>query len=140
MQGAKTYWFKYWKAHDLFKKVIFKVYSETLKTIFFSDEKKVKVTQLYNSHNELVYAPQKMRKIELPEERLFWETEAFSKQIMVSVAIPKAGKTSIFCWISKVNVKYYCNVLLKKMIADMNKLANHNEDLFMQDGATSHTD
>ena len=79
MQGAKTYWFKYWKAHDLFKKVIFKVYSETLKTIFFSDEKKVKVTQLYNSHNELVYAPQKMRKIEVPEERLFWETEAFFK-------------------------------------------------------------
>ena len=59
---------------------------------------------------------------------------------MVSVAIPKAGKTSIFGWISKVNVKYYCNVLLKKMIAGMNKLANHNEDLFMQDGATSHTD
>ena len=58
MQGAKTYWFKYWKAHDLFKKVIFKVYSETLKTIFFSDEKMVKVTQLYNSHNKLVYAPQ----------------------------------------------------------------------------------
>ena len=79
MQGAKTYWFKYWKAHDLFKKVIFKVYSETLKTIFFSDEKMVKVTQLYNSHNKLVYAPQKMRKIEVREERLFWETEAFFK-------------------------------------------------------------
>ena len=79
MQGAKTYWFKYWKAHDLFKKVIFKVYSETLKTIFFSDEKMVKVTQRYNSHNKLVYAPQKMRKIEVPEERLFWETEAFFK-------------------------------------------------------------
>ena len=79
MQGAKTYWFKYWKAHDLFKKAIFKVYSETLKTIFFSDEKMVKVTQLYNSHNKLVYAPQKMRKIEVPEERLFWETEAFFK-------------------------------------------------------------
>ena len=54
------------------------------------------MNQLYNSHKDVVYVPKKMRKVELPEEILFCETEAFSKQIMVSVAISKAGKTSIF--------------------------------------------
>ena len=32
----------------------------------------------------------------MPEERLFCKIEAFPKQIMVSVAILKAVKTSIF--------------------------------------------
>ena len=40
---------------------------------------------------------------------------------------------------TKVNVKYYCNVLLKKIITEMNWLVKHNEYLFKQDGATAHT-
>ena len=44
----------------------------------------------------MVYVLKKMRKVEMPEERLLYETEAFPKQIMVSVAISKAAKTSIF--------------------------------------------
>ena len=40
---------------------------------------------------------------------------------------------------AKVNVKYYCNVLLKKMIPEMNNQAKHTEYLFMQDGARAHT-
>ena len=39
---------------------------------------------------------------------------------------------------TKVNVKYYYNVLVKKMILEMNRLAKHNEYLFMQDGARAH--
>ena len=30
IQGAKTCWFKHWKAHDPFKKVAFKIYEEKL--------------------------------------------------------------------------------------------------------------
>ena len=36
-------------------------------------------------------------------------------------------------------MKYYCNVLLKKMIPEINRLAKHNEYLFIQDGARAHT-
>ena len=43
----------------------------------------------------MVYVPKKMRKEEVLQERLFFEIEAFPKQ-MVSVAISKTGKTSIF--------------------------------------------
>ena len=57
------------------------------------------------------------------------------------MAISKTGKTSIFFVVpnTKVNVKYYGNVLLKKMIPEVNRLAKHNEYLFMQDGAKAHT-
>ena len=34
---------------------------------------------------------------------------------------------------------YYCNVLLKKMIPEMNRLVKRNEYLFMHDDATVHT-
>ena len=77
-----------------------------------------------------------MTKVKVPEERLLHETEAFSKQIMVSVVISKAGKTSIFFVEpnTKVIAKYCCNELLKKIIAEMNRLAKLDEYLFMQGG------
>ena len=62
---------------------------KTLKTGFFSDQKIFKVKQLYNPHNDVVYLLKKIRKVEVPEERFFSEIEAFSKQIIVSVAILK---------------------------------------------------
>ena len=52
-----------------------------------------KVNQLYNSHNDAVHVAKKMRKEEVLGERLFCQIEAFSKQIMISVVISKAGKT-----------------------------------------------
>ena len=60
---------------------------------------------------------------------------------MVSLAISKAGKTSVFFVEPgvKVNARYYCDVLLKKMIPEMNKLTKRQDYVFMQDGARSHT-
>ena len=40
---------------------------------------------------------------------------------------------------TKVNAKYYCNVLLKNMISEINRPAKHNHYLFMQVGARAHT-
>ena len=37
--------------------------------------------------------------------------------------------------ITKANANYYCKRLQTEMILEMNRLANHNEYLFMQDGA-----
>ena len=44
---------------------------------------------------------------------------------MVSVVILKAGKTSIVEPNTKVNTKYYCNLLLKKMIPEINRQGKH---------------
>ena len=120
-------------------KFISKYTQKTLQTTFFSDEKICTVKQFYNSHKNVVFAPKKMSKLEVPEERLFCEIEALPKQIMVSVAISKAGKTLIVEPNTKVNAKYYCNVLPKKMIPEMNRLAKNNKYSFMQDGARAHT-
>ena len=75
------------------------------------------------------------------EEQFYCEIEAFPKQIKVSVAISKAGKTFIFLveLNTNVNAKYYCNILLKKMIPETNRLAKHNENLFMQDRVRART-
>ena len=123
------------------RKVLSNFTQKTLQTAFFSDEKIFNVKKLYNSHNDVVHVPKSMWKVELPQERLFCETEAFPKQIMVSVEMSKVGKTSIFFVESntKVEMKYYCNVLLKNMICEMNRLATHKEYLFMQAGARAYT-
>ena len=51
---------------------------------------------------------------------------------MVFMEISKAGKTSIVESNTNVNAKYYCNVLSKNMISEMNSLVKQNEYLFMQ--------
>ena len=111
------------------KKLLSKYTQKTFQTAFFNDKKIFKLKQLYNSHNDVLHVLKKMGKVELPKERLFYENEAFFKQIMVSVVVWKAFKTSIFFVQpnKKVNAKYYCNVLLKKIIPEMNRLAKHNE-------------
>ena len=48
------------------------------------------------------------------------------------MVIPKAGKTSIVESNTKVNAKYYCNVLSKNMISEMKRLVKQNEYLFMR--------
>ena len=60
---------------------------------------------------------------------------------MVSVAVSKVGKSSIFFiepW-AKVNPAYYCEKLLASMIPEMDRLTGYQSYVFMQDGARSHT-
>ena len=57
---------------------------------------------------------------------------------MVFMVISKADKTSIVESNTKVNAKYYCNVLSKNMISEMNRLVKQNEYLFMQCWARAH--
>ena len=47
--------------------------------------------------------------------------------------ISKASKTVAVELNTKMNAKYYCNVLLKNMISEMNSRETRNEYLFMQD-------
>ena len=115
---------------------------KVLETAFFSDEKIFKVNQLYNSQNDRVYAPKSQLKRDVDPARLLRENAGFPKQVMVSVGISKAGKTSIFFVDqgAKVNADYYSNVLMKQqMIPEMDRLAKRQPYLFMQDGARAHT-
>ena len=58
----------------------------------FSDERILKMKKFCNSHNNVVYVRKKMKKVEVPDEILFYKTEAFPKEKLVSVEIWKAGK------------------------------------------------
>ena len=60
---------------------------------------------------------------------------------MVSLAISKAGKTSVLFVEpgAKVDAQYYTEVLLKRMIPQMNRLTRGEDYVFMEDGARAHT-
>ena len=60
---------------------------------------------------------------------------------MVSVAVSKVGKSSIFFVKpgAKVNGAYYREKLLASMIPEMDRLTGYQPYVFMQDGARSHT-
>ena len=61
--------------------------------------------------------------------------------LMVSVAVSKVGKSSIFFVKpgAKVNGAYYREKLLASMIPKMDRLTGYQSYMFMQDGARSHT-
>ena len=60
---------------------------------------------------------------------------------MVSVAVSKVGKSSIFFVEpgAKVNGAYYHEKLLASIIPEMDRLTGYQPYVFMQDGARSHT-
>ena len=60
---------------------------------------------------------------------------------MVSVAVSKVGKSSIFFVQpgAKINGAYYREKLLASMIPEMDRLTEYQPYVFMQDGAQSHT-
>ena len=123
------------------KRLLKKYTKEVLETAFFSDEKIFKVKQQYNSKNDVCYVPKTMKKSEVPDERLLVQQSGFPQKIMVSVCISKAGKTKLFFVDpgTEVDASYYANVLMKKMIPQMDRRANGKKYLFMQDGARAHT-
>ena len=61
--------------------------------------------------------------------------------LMVSVAVSKASKLSIFFVEpgAKVNGAYYREKLLASMIPEMDRLTGYQPYVFMQDGSRSHT-
>ena len=61
--------------------------------------------------------------------------------LMVSVAVSKVGKSSIFSVEpgAKVNGAYYREKLLASMIPEMDRLTGYQPYVFMQYGARSHT-
>ena len=105
-------------------------------TAFFSDEKIFKVIQLLNVQNDRTYAPSAYKKSTIENKRLYVERSGFP---MVSVAVSKVGKSSIFYVEpgAKVNGAYYREKLLVSMIPEMDRLTGYQPYVFMQDGARS---
>ena len=116
---------------------------QVLETAFFSDEKIFKVTQLLNVQNDrtYAYALSVYKKSTIENKRLCVERRGFPMSLMVSVAVSKVGKSSIFFVESgaKVNGAYYRKKLLASIIPEMDRLTGYQPYVFMQDGARSHT-
>ena len=82
---------------------------QVLETAFFSDEKIFRVTQLLNVQNDCTYAPSAYKKSTIENKRLYVERSGFPMSLIVSVAVSKVGKSSIFFVEpgAKVNGAYY---------------------------------
>ena len=114
---------------------------QVLETALFSDEKIFKVTQLLNVQNDRTYAPSVYKKSTIENKRLYVERSGFPMSLMVSVAVSKVGKSSIFFVEpgAKVNGAYYREKLLASMIPEMDRLTGYQPYVFMRDGTRSHT-
>ena len=108
---------------------------QALETAFFSDEKIF--NQLLNVQNDRTYAPSAYKKSTIANKRLYVERSGFSMSLMLSVAVSKVGKSSIFFVKpgAKVNSAYYREKLLASMMPEMDRLTGHQPYVFMQDGA-----
>ena len=108
---------------------------------FFSHEKIFNVTQLLNVQNDRTYASSAYKKSIIENKRLYVERSGFPMSLMVSVAVTKLGKSSIFFVEpgAKVNGAYYREKLFASMILEMDRLTGYQPYVFMQDGARSHT-
>ena len=114
---------------------------QVLETAFFNDEKIFKVTQLLNVQNDCTYAPSAYKKSTIENKRLYVERSGFPMSLMVSLAVSKVGKSSIFFVEpgAKVNGAYYREKLLASMIPEMDRFTVYQPYVFIQDGARSHT-
>ena len=99
------------------------------------------MTQLLNVQNDGTYAPSAYNKSTIENKRLYVERSGFPMSLMVSVAVSKVGKSSIFFVEpgAKVNGAYYREKLLASMIPEMDRLTGYQPYMFMQDEARSHT-
>ena len=99
------------------------------------------MTQLLNVQKDRTYAPSAYKKSTIQNKRLYVERCGFLMSLMVSVAVSKVGKSSIFFIEpgAKVNGAYYREKLLASMIPEMDRLTGNQPYVFMQDGARTHT-
>ena len=93
------------------------------------------------SKNDRTYTPSAYKKSTIENKRLYGERSGFPMSLMVSVAVSKVGKLSIFFVQpgAKVNGAYYREKLLASVIPEMDRLTRYQPYVFMQDGARSHT-
>jgi hypothetical protein len=108
--------------------------------IFFSDEKLFTVSAPVNSQNDVIYAPQGLKKRQIPASRLLRTRSTFSKSVMVSVGVSMLGCTDLI-FIEpgvKINGQYYRDVLLSQNLLPAIRDIAGEFFVFQQDSAPSH--
>ena len=87
------------------------------------------------------YAPSAYKKSTIENKRLYVERSGFPMSLMVSVAVSKVGKSSIFFVQpgAKVNGACYREKLLASMTPEMDRLTGYQPYVFVQDRARSRT-
>ena len=112
-----------------------------VRSIWFTDEKTFTVATPVNTQNDRVYA-QVSKKRDVSPARLIRDRQHFSRNVMVSVAISRMGKSRVVFIEpgAKVNSEYYCQqVLGDGLLPDIREICQHHTWTLQQDGAPSHT-
>ena len=106
----------------------------------FQDEKDFPLEVPLNHQNDRVYF--QGDKKDVPEENLFHQSNRQSKKVMVSACLTWNGATPPFFVNGsgvKVNAISYKKHLEKKLLPSVSKLFAHEQWIFLQDGAPSHS-
>jgi len=107
--------------------------------IWFSDEKIFTVQPPTNTQNDRVYTAAS-KKSSVASRRLIKGRKHFSESVMASVAVSKAGKTSVHFIDkgTKVDGSYYRETLLQRCLLPDIRQKSDDHFVFQQDGALSH--
>ena len=111
---------------------------QSVKRVFFTDEKIFYVSPLVNSQNNRVWSAG--RKQDVTARRLLVQRAKFSAGVMVSAGVGYGmkGRLHFVEEKAKINAAYYTTSLLPLLIEDSQRLAPDNF-IFQQDGAPAHT-
>ena len=113
--------------------------AEKVKNIIFTDEKDFTLEVARNRQNDRVYGK---RKRDIAPNRLYHETNRFTKKVMLSAGVSWKGKTRIHfidTERTKVNSESYKNLLEIGLLPDCRRLYPNGDWVFQQDGAPAHT-
>ena len=108
------------------------------KRVFYTDEKVFYIDPPINSQNNRLWSSG--RKSTVPVNRLLVQRAKFSQRLMVSAGVCYGGKGRLHFVPdgTKINANYYCNELLPLLVDDCSTIL-HDDFVFQQDGAPSHT-
>lgn len=112
---------------------------DDVKKIVFTDEKNFSLEAPFNSKNDVVYGETKK---DISPQRLYFEKNRFSKNVMVSAGISYSGKTDIHFLDQEsgtVDSDRYITLLDEGLLPDMRRLYPNNGFILQQDGARCHT-
>ena len=108
------------------------------KRVFYTDEKVFYIDPPINSQNNRLWSSG--RKSTVPVNRLLVQRAKFSQRLMVSAGVCYGGKGRLHFVPdgTKINANYYCDELLPLLVDDCSTIL-HDDFVFQQDGAPSHT-
>ena len=119
------------------KRLLRRYPEHAVSVVWFTDEKQFIVAPPVNRQNDRLYATTRIRKKQLPADRLLCKRSTFSRSVMVSVGVSLLGRTDLI-FIDPAS-RYYRDTLLRQQLLPAIRSVSGDLLTFQQDNAPGPT-